>query len=172
MGTNVALTAAQLLQRTDEQLEARGQIEALQTSLLQNIEDGTFESQWQDAGTEEGERQLDHYWGDGVYARSLLIPKDVCVVGRLHKQARICMIMSGECTFMDEFQKQTVKAPWIGEFKAGTKTVVYAHEDTQWVAVVGTDLTDSAEAFNTLTTANLADYEEFLGLQCTSGEQV
>jgi len=64
------------------------------------------------------------------------------------------MIMSGRCRFTDEFQDQVVEAPWIGEFKAGTQTIVYAETDTLWAAAMGTDMKDPRTAFYKLTCAN------------------
>lgn len=65
------------------------------------------------------------------------------MVGLIHRQARVCIIAAGECSFFDEHQRGfRVGAPWVGEFKGGCKTAVLAHRDTYWVAALGTELGD------------------------------
>jgi len=66
----------------------------------------------------------------------------------------VCLILAGRCSFVDEFQEQTVEGPWIGEFKAETQTIVYAETDTLWAAALGTDMKDPRTAFDLLTCAN------------------
>ena len=151
-----------LAPRNDKQLSIRRSIEDMEFRLKAAVADGEADETVAAAGTEEGEEQTKHYYGDGVYARSLLIPAGTAVVGRVHQQARICMIMQGRCTFTDEYHRKTVEAPWIGEFKAGTKTAVFAHTDTLWVATLGTELDDSFDIIDTLTCENHEQYHAML----------
>ena len=146
--------------RTHQQLAVRSQIENLESSLHEEIDSGRIEQTI--VNCKEDNSQAHHYFGDGVYCRSLLIPKNTVVVGHLHKQARVCIIAQGTCTFVDEFRKETVSAPWIGEFKAGSKTVVLAHEDTLWVACLGTDEKDADVIVGELLAEDHQDYERYL----------
>lgn len=150
----------QLAVRTPTQLAVRSHIDGLQHTMEQEIEAGTMEQTIVDC--KKDANQADHFFGDGIYARALLIPEGTCVISHIHKQARVCMIMTGECTFVDEFHKETVKAPWIGEFKAGSKTAVYAHTDTYWVACLGTYLTDAETAIDELVEATHEEYQLYL----------
>ena len=111
---------------------------------------------------QEDNSQADHFFGEGVYARSLLIPAGTTVVGKIHKQDRICIIAKGKCTFIDEWQKKTVDAPYIGEFKAGSKTAVFAHTDTVWVACIGTDSKDPDIMVHELVDSTHEDYQTYL----------
>jgi hypothetical protein len=133
--------------------QVRASIESLEDAMLKGIEEGVFEPLPM-GGTDEGSAECDHYFGDGVYVRSLWIKAGSVVVGRLHKQARVCMILAGRCRFVDEFQAQVVEAPWIGEFHAGCKTAVYAETDTLWAACLGTDIKDPQTAFFELTASS------------------
>jgi len=130
----------QIAPRNPTQLAVRSKIDELQHTMEEAITKGEMEQTI--ANCKEDNSQAKHYFGDGVYARSLLIPAGTAVVGHIHKQNRVCIISQGKCTFVDEWHKRTVTAPWIGEFKAGSKTAVYAHTDTTWIACLGTDLTD------------------------------
>ena len=84
------------------------------------------------------------------------------VIGKLHREDRICIIAQGDCTFVDEFKKRRVQAPYVGEFKAGSKTAVYAHTDTYWVACHGTELTDPNEMVEKMVSSDHEDYQLYL----------
>ena len=149
-----------LATRTPSQLAVRGQIDQLQETLTESIESG--EMQQTIVNCKDDNSQADHYFGEGVYARSLLIPAGTVVIGHIHKQDRICIIAQGECTFVDEWQKKRVKAPYVGEFKAGSKTAVYAHTDTLWVACLGTESKDPDVMVNELIEDTHEDYQVYL----------
>lgn len=124
------------------------------------VESGELTQTIFEGGQDAGHDQCEHYHGQGVYVRSLWIPAGSCVVGRLHKQSRVCMVLAGRCRFVDEFQEKFVEAPWIGEFKAESKTAVFAETDTLWAAVLGTDIADPQEAFYALTAGSHAELLE------------
>lgn len=159
---NVKIEDHPLAPRTEIELEHRRAIENLELSMSDNIHKGDMEQTIFDAASEEGDDQVSHFFGDGVYARALLIPEGTAVVGRLHKQRRICIIAKGKCTFTDEFHKQTVEAPWIGEFEAGTKTAVFAHTDTLWIACLGTELQRGLDVVGSLTCKDHSEYHMLL----------
>lgn len=143
-------------------LAVRAAIDELEAAMFRAVEDGTAVQTIFSGGTPEGDAQCRHYFGDGVYVRTLLIPAGTILVGRLHRQARVCLILTGRCTWVDETGRATVEAPWIGEFPAGSKTAVYAETDTLWAAALGTHLKDSATVFETLTYGTREQYEQFL----------
>ena len=153
--------ARALIAPAAQQVLSRVRIDILQESIEAGVASGEMKQTIHDGGTEEGDKQCKHYFGDGIYARSMLIPAGVCVIGKIHKQARIVIIAQGKCRFVDEFQTRTVEAPWIGEFQAGSKTAVFAHTDTLWVACLGTDAQDSKTAFSDLVVATRAEYDAF-----------
>ncbi len=145
--------------RTPTQLAVRSRIDGLQQTMEEGVAEGTLDQTLVDCSKDFD--QADHYFGEGVYARSLLIPAGTCVIGKIHKQDRVCIIAQGECTFVDEWQKKTVKAPYVGEFKAGSKTAVYAHTDTLWVACVGTHKTDTDDLLDLVETSH-EGYQTYL----------
>ncbi len=145
-------------------LAVRAGIDALEQAMEKEIASGDREQTLFDAATQDGSEQGEHYFAEGVFVRSVLIPAGEVVIGRLHYQSRVCMVMSGKCTFINEQRRKTVTAPWIGEFKAGSKTAVYAHSDCLWAACVGTDITDPIEAVSTLSGRNHTEYQAQLKL--------
>jgi hypothetical protein len=142
------------LERTEDQLQVRRNIDQLEQSLRDEVAAGNLVETIHDGETDEGSDQCNHYFAKGVYVRSLVIPSGHLVVGRIHLQSRVCVVAAGRCTFIDEFRKQTVSAPWIGEFEAGSKTAVFAHETTLWIAISGTDIKDPKTAVAQLTALN------------------
>ncbi|EFK95083.1 hypothetical protein LDC_2914 [sediment metagenome] len=85
----------------------------------------------------------------------------------MHIQSRICIVSAGHCKWWDEFNPEPVevRAPWIGEFKPGSKTVVAVIEDTYWTAVIGTELTEPMEILSRLSTSNAIEYLKRLEVQ-------
>lgn len=137
-------------------------MDAFEDSMRARVEEGSLKQTIWDGRTEKGSQQCKHYFGDGVYVRTLLIPAGTAVVGKVHKQARICMILSGRCTFVDSDRRETVEAGWVGEFNAGSKTIVYAHTDTVWAACVATSSRDPVTAFEELTCDTHQEYDRML----------
>ena len=168
MGATELLTLPAIPDPADGRIAVRSQIEDLEASLRQRVMAGVFEQTIFDGATPEGSDQCKHYYGDGVYLRSLWIPAGTCVVGKLHKQARVCVIAAGRCIFTDEFQRHEVEAPWVGEFLPGTKTAVFAITDTLWIAAFGTDIRNPIRFVEERTALDHDHYAAYLTAQ--SGE--
>jgi hypothetical protein len=147
-----------LIERTEQQLATRKKIDEMENAMKEMVEKGEAKQTIEDCKKDNS--QAKHYFGDNVYCRSLLIPKDTAVVGHIHKQDRVCIIAKGKCTFTDEFHSETVESGWVGEFKAGSKTAVFAHEDTIWVACLGTEINDPDIVVDKLLVESFEDYEE------------
>jgi hypothetical protein len=147
--------------RSPSQLALRSKIDVLQDALTEEIGAGRMEQTIVDA--KEDPDQAEHYHGENLYVRSLLIPEGTALIGYIHKQDRVCIIAQGKCTFTDEFYgKKTVEAPWIGEFKAGTKTAVFAHVDTVWIACLGTELEGVNVMIDQLVVGTHDEYHKFI----------
>lgn len=153
------------LNSLQERYRQRGSIDTLEAYLREAVRSGEFEQTIFGGGSVEGDLQCDHAFGDGVYCRGLWIPQGTCVIGRIHKQARVVIVASGRCVFADEFHTRDVEGPWMGEFRPHSKTAVYAHTDSYWVACLGTELKDSRDAFHLLTSGTHAEHQAFLQKQ-------
>ena len=153
-----------LAQIPQGQLEARTAIQKMEDYLRQMVEEGIAEQTHHDATSDEGDDEADHLFGDNVYVRGLWIPAGNLVVGRTHRQARVCIVSAGRCWWSDEYSggSHEVSAPWAAEFPAGSKTVVYAVEDTYWLACLGTKLKDSQQIAAELTTRTHDEYRKLL----------
>lgn len=149
-----------ILERTEQQLAARKSIDFLEYHMRQAVENGDAEAPLTDC--HEDNSEADHYFGEGVYARGLWIPAGTAVVGKLHKFDRIVIIAAGKCKFVDEFHEEYVQAPYVGEFKAGSKTAVFAIEDTYWIACHKAVERDTNAVMADLIVSNHDEYTKFI----------
>jgi len=85
---------------------------------------------------------LKHTFADGVYVREIFIPKGTLVVGKIHKHSHPNFILSGDVSVATEEGPKRLKGPLSMISPAGTKRVVYAHEDTVWITIHVTNETD------------------------------
>lgn len=89
---------------------------------------------------------LKHSFADGIYVREIFIPKGMLLTGKIHRHEHPNFLMQGKVTVITEAGGlQTLEAPLSMISPAGTKRVVYAHEDTIWITVHRTDKRDIDE---------------------------
>lgn len=85
---------------------------------------------------------IQNYFSPGVYAREVFIPKGCVLTGKIHKYAQLNIMSAGELSVLVGDAIKRIKAPFTIVSPAGTKRVAYAHEDTVWTTIHGTDETD------------------------------
>ena len=85
---------------------------------------------------------IHHEFADGAYVRSIFLPKDMFFVTKIHKKTHPYFILAGDVSILTEEGIVRLKGPYQGITKAGTKRVIYTHEDTIWTTVHVTAETD------------------------------
>jgi len=85
---------------------------------------------------------LKHSFADGCYIREIFNPKNIFLVTKIHKVSHPYFLLKGEMTIMSEDGEKRIKAPHHGITHAGTKRIIYTHEDCIFVTVHVTDETD------------------------------
>lgn len=116
----------------------RSRVQALEAAMLR--EPGVYVS--------GGERDIDelcpvkHHFSQGVYAREMFIPKGTVLTGKIHKYTQLNIMSQGELSVLTEEGIKRVKAPFTIVSPPGTKRIAYAHEDTIWTTIHGTEETD------------------------------
>jgi hypothetical protein len=85
---------------------------------------------------------LEHHISDGVYARSLTIPKGVMITGKIHTKGCTTILLKGDITIMSDEGMQRIKAPYIASSAADIKRAGYTHEDSIFITVHATELTE------------------------------
>ena len=117
--------------------------ERVQTLDKVNVRAGIidFEKKFREFdGSVEG-KELDklcpliHKFVEGAYIREIFVPKGTLLVTKTHKVQHPYFAMKGDCSVLTEEGVVRIKAPYSGITQAGTKRIVYAHEDTVWVTV-------------------------------------
>lgn len=83
-----------------------------------------------------------HHFAKSVYGRELFIPKGTVLTGHIHKYSQLNVLVSGDISVLTEEGVKRVQPPFVIVSPAGTKRIAYAHEDTIWLTVHGTDETD------------------------------
>lgn len=109
----------------------------------------------------EAEPQLDlhveHHLCDGVYTRALHIPAGVGLVGRVHLCEQTNVVAKGRIRVTTDDDVQVLEAGQVVISKAGTKRSGVALEDTVWLTIHATDLTDPEEIERTVTVRDYKD---------------
>ena len=85
---------------------------------------------------------IDHYFCDGIYARTMYMPKGSVIVGKIHKYPQLNILAKGDVTVAMEDGPERLKAGWHKVCTPGAKRSFYAHEDSVWTVVLQTRLTD------------------------------
>lgn len=105
---------------------------------------------------------LKHTFSPGCYCREVVLKKGTLAMGKIHKFPCLTIIASGEVTVLSIDGPMRVKAPFTFVSSPGAKRLVYAHEETVWVTVQGTDETDIAKIEEIFIAK---DYDEIPGIE-------
>ncbi len=111
---------------------------------------------------EQLELPVKHYFSDGVYARELFIPKGTLLTGKIHKYPQLNIMSQGDMSVLTEDGIVRVQAPFTIVSPPGTKRIAYAHEDTIWTTIHGTEETDLEKIESHYIAETDAEYTAFL----------
>ncbi len=78
---------------------------------------------------------LKHTFVDGAYVREITMPKGVLLTSKIHKVCHPYFILKGDVSVLTEKGVVRIKAPFSGITPAGTKRILYIHEETVWTTV-------------------------------------
>ena len=107
------------------------------------------------------EIEVRHHFSKGVYAREIFIPKGTVLVGKIHKHENLNIISQGDISVLTENGMERLKAPFTLVSPPGTKRAGFAHEDTVWLSIHGTDETDVDKIELEFIAQNEAEYIDF-----------
>lgn len=89
---------------------------------------------------------VNHFFSEGVYRREMHIPAGHIIVGKLHKHELVNIITKGRVTVITEqCGVEEFVAPIVFTSPAGTKRLLFTHEDTVWSGIHPTYETDLAK---------------------------
>lgn len=78
----------------------------------------------------------------GLYTRTVFIPKGCELVGKIHRKPCANIVAKGDITIMTETGILRVQAGYSVTSPAGIQKTGFAHEDTIFINVFRTDVTD------------------------------
>lgn len=89
------------------------------------------------------EMPLKHRFTPGLYVREIFMPKGALVISKIHKTEHPFAVLKGHAAVLTEGGTvEQIKAPFIGITRAGTRRVLFIHEDCVWATFHPTELTD------------------------------
>lgn len=95
---------------------------------------------------------LVHKFTPGLYIREIFMPKDTILTSLLHLTTHPFFVLQGDVSvYCHGVLTQRYKAPYTGITEAGTRRMLYTHEDTIWTTCHVTDLTDPDEIIESIT---------------------
>lgn len=95
---------------------------------------------------------LVHRFTPGLYIREIFMPKDTILTSLLHLTTHPFFVLQGDVSvYYHGVPAQRYKAPYTGITEAGTRRMLYTHEDTIWTTCHVTDLTDPDEIIESIT---------------------
>lgn len=95
---------------------------------------------------------LIHRFTPGMYIREIFMPKDTILTTLLHLTTHPFFVLKGDVSvWYHDVPVQRYQAPYTGVTQAGTRRMLYTHEDTIWTTCHVTDLTDPDEIIESIT---------------------
>lgn len=112
---------------------------------------------------------ITHKFTPNMYIREIFMPAGTIVTSALHLTTHPFFILKGDVSvWYYDVPIERYKAPYSGITKAGTRRLLYNHEDTIWVACYATTLTDIDEITKSLVCTDMNPYidgnDERIGL--------
>jgi len=88
---------------------------------------------------------LKHTFVDGAYIREITMPAGMLLTSKIHKKVHPYFVLKGDVSVLTEEGVVRIKAPFQGITPAGTKRLLYIHEETVWTTVHVTESKDLDE---------------------------
>ena len=101
--------------------------------------------------TGQTEGAVTHNFADGQYIRQIVMPKGLLVTTKIHAKNHPFFIMKGEASIYSNDGVERIKAPFHGITEAGTKRVLYIHEECTFITVHRTDCLSIDDVVNEIT---------------------
>ncbi len=109
------------------------------------------------------ELRVEHDFSYGVYSRTLYIPKDIILIGEIHKYENFNILIKGKVSVLIDGKMQTIEAPFKVVSPPGTKRIIIGLEDSIWMTIHGTHERNIDEIEKIFIAHNKQEYLEFIG---------
>lgn len=85
---------------------------------------------------------LEHSFADGLYIRKLTVPAKTLTVTKIHAVNHAFFLQKGTISILTEDGVKKITAPYQGITMAGTKRIIYHHDEVIFTTVHSTKETD------------------------------
>lgn len=110
------------------------------------------------SGVEESGIRYVHHFAPGVYAREMIVPDDVIMVGAVHRTEHVSIFLEGSMIVPDgSGESVEIHAPIVQVAKPGIKRVGISTSRVRWITIHLTDKTDPDEIIDEITTNDPAE---------------
>lgn len=99
---------------------------------------------------------------EGLYLRTIKMPKGAFIIGKTHKTEHFNIVLSGSASVMINGQINFIEAPFIFVSKAGDKKVLMIHEEMLWATTHVTESTNVDEIEKDTVCKDQKEEKEFL----------
>src|SRR5574340_6286 len=89
---------------------------------------------------------IEHHFGAGIYARTMVAPKGTVLTGKIYKVPQMIILSHGEITVRSEAFNGRIRGPHIYASPAGAKRFGYCHTDVVWTCLTSVNATDVESA--------------------------
>lgn len=103
---------------------------------------------------------LVHKFADGMYIRQLTVPPRTLTVTKIHKQTHPFFLLKGTISILTEDGVKTYTAPYSGITKAGTKRIIWHHDEVVFTTVHSTKETDLDKIENEVIAKGFEEVDE------------
>lgn len=140
-------------------VEVKREIEILQKNIINSKSNKVFVDK-----NSLKVAKIKHIFSDGVYIREMKAEAGTFLIGKIHKQDHVWMLMSGSLITITEDGLKEIKGPVYGTAEKGSKRVAYVSEDCIFVNVIpNIDNTKDIDLIESRATVDtFEEYENFL----------
>lgn len=86
------------------------------------------------AETSPHECSVTHRFTPGLYSREILMPKGTLLTSKIHRTEHQYVVLQGVAhVWTDDEGVVTIKAPFVGITKPGTRRILFIEEDCRWI---------------------------------------
>tara|TARA_R110002012_G_scaffold103961_1_gene244059 strand:- start:37 stop:492 length:456 start_codon:yes stop_codon:yes gene_type:complete len=100
-----------------------------------------------------------HGFADGIYMRTVKLPADQILIGKVHKKSHPFFLLKGTMQVLTEHGVEELTAPYSGVTPAGTQRIVYTNTECEFTTVHATAETDLAKIEDELTAEDFSSPE-------------
>ena len=107
---------------------------------------------------------IKHAFADGIYIRQMDMAKETVVVGAIHKQLHVWVLLTGHVTIATEDTTEDYIAPCYVVATPGVKRVILANEDSIFVNIHKnpSNTKDLDKLEKEIVALNYEEYEEYI----------